>query len=278
MASPNILRGGIGGTTGAVFTTVSPLQYSGEVWYVSSTNGSDAASPRGRERIRPLATLAQALTNAGNNDTIVCLSAHQETLTAITTIAETGLRILGEGTGSNRPSFTRNVNDELFDITGAGVVLDNLQFPASSTATALSKVRVGAAACVIRNCLFQASTADDGAQIELITGGDRCTIEGTTVISTASAPSDQPASAILVTNAVSDLNVGGPLTEQAVVLDGGSSGWANPFAFVGTGAITRLTAQNLDLLNDSDITLATGSTYIIHVRNTSGSARLVLAA
>jgi hypothetical protein len=278
VASPNIWPTGIGGTAGATLATVSPLYASGEVWYVSSTSGSDAASPRGKERIRPLATLAQALTNAGNNDIIVCLENHSETLGTVTTIAETGLTILGEGTGSSRPRFTRNMNDELFDITGAGVKLVNLYFPESTLGGALGKVRVGAASCVIRNCYFEAGSLDGAGQVELITGGDRCTIVGTTIVSVETSPSSQPSSAIVVTNAVSDLSIGGEVTTDAVVIDGGSSGWSNPYAFVGTGAVTRLNAYNVDLLGDSDVTLATGTVGFFHVRNKSGSARIVWAA
>lgn len=273
MASPNIYTGGYGGSTGAVLTSSSSAIYqSGNVWYVDSVTGSDAASPRGRDRARPLATIAQAITNASANDTIVLFSGHTQTMSAITTIALAGLKILGEGSGSSRPQFIRNMNDELFDITAAGVRVENIYFPGSTTTSALSKLRTAAANTKIINCYFEADADDTGAQIELVTGGDSCEIRDTTVISTATAVSAQPASAILVTNAVSDL------TLDTVVLNGGSTSWSNPFAFVGTGAVTRLFAENLDLLNDSDVTLATGTTGYVHVRNKSGSARIVWAA
>lgn len=278
MASPNILTGGIGGLAGAELATVSPLQYSGEVWYVHSPTGSDAASPRGRERIRPLATLAQAITNAGNNDIIVLMSGHQESLASITTIAETGLRLIGEGSGSARPRLTSNmvVADEMLDVTGAGVIIDNIYFPATTGALgSLPRIRLGAAGCVVRNCYFECGTFESAASsvaIELITGANNCRIEDTVIASTSTLVTSQPTAAILVTNAVTDL------TLRNLTLDGGASGWSNPFAFVGTGAVTRLLATNLDLLNDSDLTLATGSSYQIHVRNKSGSARLVLTA
>jgi hypothetical protein len=273
VASPNIYSGGYGGSTGAVMTSAStPIAQSGNTWYVDSVSGSDAASPRGRDRARPLATLAQALTNASANDSIVFFSGHTQTLTAITTLSLAGLKLFGEGSGSTRPQFIRNMNDELFDITAAGVRLENLYFPGSTTTSALSKVRTAGANTKIINCYLEADDNDTGAQIELVTGGDSCEIRDTTIISTATAVSAQPASAILVTNAVSDL------TLDTVVLNGGSTSWSNPFAFVGTGAVTRLYAENLDLLNDSDVTLATGTTGFVMVRNKSGSARIVWAA
>src|SRR5687767_7336230 len=153
MASPNIYSGGYGGSTGAVLTTsAAPIYQSGNTWYVDSVTGSDAASPRGRDRARPLATLAQALTNAAAGDVIVFFSGHTQTLTAITTLSLAGLKLLGEGSGSSRPQFIRDANDELFDITAAGVRLENLYFPGSTTTSALSKVRTAGANTKIVNC------------------------------------------------------------------------------------------------------------------------------
>ena len=271
MASPNIYTGGYGGANGAVLASAAPIYQSGNTWYVDSFIGADAASPAGRDRARPLASLAQALTNASANDTIVFLQGHQQTLTAITTLSIAGLKLLGEGTGTNRPSFTRNVNDELFDITAAGVRIENIWFPVSSTSTALGKVRTAGANTKIINCYFESGANDTGPAIELITGGDSCEIRDTYVVSTSTTT--PPGPAITVTNAVSDL------TLDTVVIDAGSVGMgAALFAVVGTGAITRLFAENLDLLNDADVTLATGTTGIVHVRNKSGSARIVWAA
>lgn len=279
MASPNIWRSGFGGTTGATLATISPVYASGDVWYVSSASGSDAVSPRGKERIRPLATLAQAYTNATNNDTIVMLSGHEETLTAVQNVSKTGLSIIGEGSGSTRPRITRNANAVVLNISGAGCLVDNIYFPTSvTTASASTRIALSAAGITIRNCYFQSGTLDDGSCVDLATSADYCTVEGCTFISTASSPSDQPGSCITVTNAVSGIHIGGPLDEQAVVFDGGDSGWANPYALNGTGAVTRLDIMNLDLLNDSDILLATGTVGRIHIRNTSGSGRLVWTA
>jgi len=250
---------------------------SGNIWYVSSTatGAGDAAAPRGKERIRPLATLAQAITNAAANDIIVCLASHAETLTATQAISTAGLTIIGEGSGSSRPNFTRNIagNGQLFDITGAKVVLNNLYFPATvTTASTGAMVRTAGAGTEIINCYFNASTLDDGASVETITGASSVRIINTTFISTATLPSDQPGSAITITNALTDLEM------DTVTISGGTSGWANPYAFVGTGAVTRLRGSQVHLLLDSDVILATGTTGYINLGNTSGSARVVWTA
>lgn len=278
MASPNIFTGGLGGVSGATLAIVSPLYTSGEVWYLHGPSGTDAASPAGKERNKPLATLAQALTNAGNNDTIVCLSGHTETLTATATIAETGLSIVGEGTGSSRPKFTRNVNGVLFDVTGAAVTIDNIYFPGGAASTTSGKVSVASVGSVVRNCYFEASVLDDGGQLEFTAGAGQCRVRGCTFISTAATVADQPSSALRVVSAMSDLWIGGPETAQAVVVDGGSSGWSATAALNVTAAVTRLRIQNVDLLNDSDINIVTATTGFVHVRNKTGSARVVWAA
>lgn len=272
MASPQIYATGGGGTTGDELATVKPLAMSGFTWYVSSATGTDAASPAGRERIKPLATLSQAYTNASAGDIIYFLSGHQEVLTAVQTISKAGLLLVGEGTGTNRPRFTLNASDLLFDITAAGVMLANLYFPASTVAPTPSRVRIAVGATVIRGCYFECGTLDTVTALQYVTGAGTALVADTTFASTSSDVASQPAAAITVTNAMSDL------TLDTVTLDGGTSGWSNPYAFVGSAAITRLRATNLDLLRDSDVTVATGSVYVVNTRYTSGSARLVLTA
>lgn len=277
MASPNIWQTGIGGTSGTTLATSAPFFASGDIWYVSSTatGAADAVSPAGKDRIKPLLTLAQAVTNAANNDTIVLLANHTETLTSTQTISKTGLTIIGESLTTTRPKFTRNIaaNGILFDITGAGVTLQNLYFPATATtASTGSKVRTAAVNTKILDCYFEASTLDTGAQFETITGASQVTVRNTTFISTATSPASQPESAIKITNAITDLSV------DTVTISGGTSGWSNPYGFNGAGAITRLQALQLSLLLDTDVTLVTGTTGYIQLGSTSGSARVVWAA
>ena len=272
MASPNIYPNGIGGSTGATLATVSPLLQSGDTWYVHASSGSDAASPRGKERIRPLATLAQAYTNAAAGDIIVCLSGHTETLTASQTLGKAGLTVVGEGSGSSRPRFTRNADIVMFNITADGVTLNNLWFPVSGTTSTNARVKTASVNTKLIGCYFEHGTADDGPGFETVTGASQCLVKDTTFISTASSASDQPDSAIKVTNAITDLEL------DTVIFSGGSSGWANPYAFNGAGAITRLRALNVDLLLDSDVTLVTGTSGYWHTRNKTGSARVVWTA
>lgn len=244
---------------------------SGNVWYVHSGTGSDAASPRGKERIRPLATLAQAVTNAAASDIIVCLSGHTQTLTGTQTIGA-GVTIIGEGTGASRPHFIRNVDAVMFDITVASVWLDNLYLDDSDLASTNAKVKTAGDTTVINNCYIECGTNDTGPALEVVTGASNLSVRSTTFISTSTSVSSQPASAITVTNAL----IGCEL--DTVVFSGGSSGWSNPYAFNGAAAVTKMRATNIDLLLDSDVTFATGSTGFFTVRNKTGSARIVWTA
>jgi hypothetical protein len=274
VASPNFYSSGIGGSTGDDLATVSPLHCSGSVWYVGSatTGAADAASPRGKERIRPLATLAQAVTNAAANDIIVLLASHTETLTGVQTLNLAGLTIISEGSGSTRARFTRNADAVLFNITADNVTLGNIYFVASSTTSTNARVKTANANTRLIDCYFESDESDTGPAFETVTGAGSCHIVDTTFASTATAPDSQPESAIKFTNAISDVFL------SNVVVNGASSGWSNPYAINGAGAITRLRGLNVDLKGDSDVTFATGTTGYLHVRTSTGSTRVVWAA
>ncbi len=274
MASPNIYAGGIGGSTGATLATAPRLYASGDVWYVGSatTGAADAASPRGKERIRPLATISQAYTNAAAGDIICLLADHAETLTVSQALAKTGLTVIGEGTGTSRPKFTCNAAISLFTASAAGVWIDNVYFVASTTIAPTNRVAVSAAGVHLTNCYFECGILDTTPSVEFTTGAGQALIGDSQFVSTASSPAAQPASAIKVTNAMSDL------TLDTVTIDGGTTGWSNPYAFHGAAAITRLKAVGCMFLNDSDLILATGSSGFIAERDPTGSVRVVWTA
>lgn len=272
MASPNIYPNGIGGSTGASLATAAPFYGSGDVWYVSSVTGVDASGTAGKDRVKPLATLAQAYTNAAAGDTIVCLENHAETLTSAQTLGKAGLVLLGEGAGSSRPRFTRNADINMFDVTAAGVVCWNIYFPASTTTSTKSRFRTAAVMTELRSCYFECGASDTGPAAESVTGASQFFIRDTSFVSTATAVASQPHSALKVTNALTDLEL------DTVTFDGGSTGWSNQFALNGAAAVTRLRGLSVDLLHDSDISLVTGTTGFLTVRYKSGSARTVWAA
>lgn len=269
MASPYVFQSG-GGSLGARLATRKPVYMSGVTWYVSSSNGSDAGGTRGQQRLRPLATLAQAYTNASAGDTIICLAGHAETLTAAQTLGKAGLHLYGEGSGSSVPQFTCNGAIAMFDVTADGVWIENLKFPQSGTAPT-ARVRIASLGTQVVGCTFESGANDTAPALKYVTGAGKARVVNTTFTSTATSLSSQPSIGLEVANAMSDLEL------DTVVFSGGSYGWSD-FAFKGTAAITRLVGIDVDLLLDADLYVATGSVYRFHNRNASSSARLDFTA
>lgn len=271
MASPYVHTNGFGGTAGATLATLSPVYTSGVVWYVHSGTGTDAVSPRGKERLRPLASIAQAHTNASNNDVIVFLSGHSETITGTTTLSKTGVHYLGEGSGTSRPTFIRNVDANGYVFSGAGCLIENLLFD-NDGALALTtgdRVVVSGASCSVVGCYFKVSSTALITSAALVVSAANTTISGGTQFVNAGS-----------TNTLGGLSVGNvaDLTLDDVLFDGGSSGWGSGVVAAVLGTITRLKAKNVDLLNGSDMTIATSSFGALHVRLKTGASQVVWAA
>lgn len=158
----------------------------GNVYYVCSaaTGASDSAGYGGSPDA-PVATIdyAVGLCTADNNDTIVVLPGHTETVTGAAGVAVdvAGVTILGVGVGQKRPKvlFTTAVGAS-FDVSAAGVRVENLYFECGiDDQTAM--VNVTAADVTFSRCEFNISPSSsyDG-EIGLLASaaGDRLTVEG----------------------------------------------------------------------------------------------------
>lgn len=263
MASPYIYKN-TGGSLGARLTTRRPVYSSGQRWYVSSGIGSDAYN--GRERHKPLATLAAAHTAAAAGDSIVCLAGHVEALAVAQTFNKARIKLYGEGEGSSLPRFTANGAIAMFDITAAGVQIESIYFPAS-TAAPTARVRTASTFTRVTNCIFECGPSDTAAALRLITGCGQFRGYGCQFTSTATVVTSQPNCGFEVVNAVTGVEL------DTFIFDGGTKGWSD-YALKGTAAITDFYFLDIDLLNDSDIFFATGTTGDLHIRNESGSARV----
>lgn len=263
MASPNIYQNGGGGTTGDNVSTRKPvyLLNGGHIWYVG-TGGTDAISPRGREREKPLLTTAQAVANATAGDVIIYLENFTETITVSVAINK-NLTIVSEGTGSTRARLTCGAAIAMFAVSGTGCSLNNLYFPASITAAPTDRVEITGQGTVMDNCYFECGTLDTGRTVRYSAGVvGYCQMTSTTFIATAS----QPAIAVEVATAVSGMFF------EDVTLDGGSYGFSD-FAFKATSAISGVYADNISQLNNADISIAAGSSGVWIPGTCTGSAR-----
>lgn len=236
-----VFENGISSTTsGSDSFIYSDIIINGDVHWVDSVSGND--SNDGKEET-PLATLGQAITNAtaNNGDVIVIKAGHSESLSSSLGVSKAGLKIYGLGSGTTRPTFTITGNVDGMDVTGARCEINNLYFPASTSANT-SRINVGAAGVKIKSCGFLCG-ASDLETITLPDAADDCEINSCTFQVTA----DGPDSAIEIESAT--------LLGLKVIscsFDANSLAWDNA-AIYSTVAHTEFVYDSVTLTNGADI-------------------------
>lgn len=263
-----IYQNGLGDTLGDSLATARPLYSTGNVWYVLN-GGTNGASPAGQNREKPLATLAQAITNAADGDIIELLTGHTETLVGTLAITKK-LTIVGGGLSGGLPTVKIGFNiggaTTGLDVSGANVELRNIWFQASLQASTGYRVRSSAALFKMRGCYVECDRFDNQAAVFLF--GDQARLENTTFISTAASVTAQPYLALL-TDVIADLELDG------VTFSAGTVGFANYRAWDGSAAaITRLKARNVSLLLGADVKLNAGTTGYLATGTVTGGSRI----
>lgn len=194
----------------AFVTAAAPY---GQVFYVGNSSvvqGSIAGSNNnsGLTKEDPWSTLAYAVTQvtAGRGDTVNVLPGHAETITGAAGIAisKSGMRVIGQGQGALRPTFTfTTAAAASFDITGANCTVENCYF-VCNIASQTAMVNVTGTGCTIRNCEWLHGTGSNHALIGLLaTGADKLLFEGNRMFGlttgTAGAVMVAGASAVTIT-------------------------------------------------------------------------------
>lgn len=158
----------------------------GSVIWVDSVAGNNSYA--GTEA-QPLATLAQAITNAtaNNGDLILIKSGHSETLTSAITVSKAGMKIFGLGDGSDAPHFTCNAAIDCITVTANNVELNNLYFPVGTTAINTARINVDAANVKIKSCTFMCGLYD-ASSITLTANALYAEIESCTFTVSADGP------------------------------------------------------------------------------------------
>jgi hypothetical protein len=262
---------GVGGDPpGDFLDTCLPLYTSGNVWYVSSLTGTDAISPAGLNREKPLATLSQALSNALAGDIVVFLPGHTQTITGVHNISKR-LTLLGEGVANGKPSvsFKPNFNGTMFNPTADGVEFRNLYFPESVQANASSKIgpNNNVAEMLVRGCYFEQGPNDLGPGLSIT--GARCRVESSTFISTATLTTAQPYVAIQGGGTVASF------TMIDTVVSAGTVGFSLYSAIDFTLAtVTNLNIESLSLLLGADMALPVGATGRVNIQTATGGSRV----
>lgn len=263
---PNGLGESLGGDA---LATQKPIVTSGNVWWVNSATGVDAASPAGQDREKPLASLGQANTNAVDGDIIVLESGHTETLVAVLTLK--GVTVVGIGTTSGKPAAQLKINSAgacCVQFASTAGELRNIYFPASvqSNTNTNGKVRFTTTNCVAYGLYIECSALDQLPALSI--DSNSCRIENCTIVSTATTVATRPLRGLYTTGAVSDLTLVGN------VFDDGSVGFANPSCDLSTGTITRLRGHSNSLLRGAGVSIASASTGYFIASTQTGGARV----
>lgn len=123
--------------SGGVFTIANMAEHPGNVWFVDSALGSDAAG-FGYNPDSPFATLAYAFSSdvLASGDVVYVMPGHAEAVAAARGIIMdiAGVRVIGLGWGGNRPTFTGTTGATVtIEIAAANIWLENLLFVAGFT-------------------------------------------------------------------------------------------------------------------------------------------------
>jgi len=244
----------------------------GNVWYVSSLIGTDAASPAGQNREKPLATIAQAITNSADDDIIVFLAGHTQTLVA-PAVLNKRLTLIGEGTTSGKPAVSfliNNPNSTVIVMSSVGCEIRNIYFPPSVQANTVDRVAITGTDCVVRGCYFECGATDNAAALAV--AASRARVDTSTFISIATATGAQPKMAITVPATVTAVG----FTMESVVVSAGTVGFSNYAAIDMTPAVsvTQVKWQGLSLLLGADVAMGPGATGRVNVQLATGGSRV----
>lgn len=230
---------GITPTGNSIIT--SDIFITGRTHWVDSQTGDNGNA--GTEEA-PLATLAQAITNAtaSNGSVIIVKAGHTETLTSSLSFSKAGLLFFGLGSGTSKPTFTVNGNVDMFSLAAAYNRIYNFRF-AAGTAAHTSRIDVAASRCSIIDCDFVCG-ANDLESITLTASANSTLISGCTFTVTADGP--DAAIEIEATGAAG-------VEINNCTFDGGSYGF-DAGAINSTVAHTSYRYINCTLTNYADIT------------------------
>lgn len=264
MASPIIWSAGLAGT-GVDTATVSPDYFGTNVIWVNSANSAASDANAGTEPELPLATLAQAITNASAGACIAVSATHTQTISVTLTVNKAGLRFVGFGTGTARPTLTPSSGAiAVFTVSAANVVIDNFYLKAAAaTSGAASRVVSTASGTQVLNCQVDCGAFDQEGVL-LNASADNARIEGCTFTATAS----RPTRAIGLGAAVSNFQL------MSTIIDGATFGWAGNAVTVNSAI--NMVAKNVTLQGNSDLNGTTVASYQMYGIVAVGASRVTI--
>ncbi len=88
---------------------------------------------------------------ADSEDIVFVMPGHTETITSEINISTNGVRIIGIGNGSLRPTITLNGTIDGFDVTANDITIENIGFKVITTDLATSFINVVGTGCTLKN-------------------------------------------------------------------------------------------------------------------------------
>jgi len=150
----------------------------GNVYFVSSVIGSSAYDG---SRDKPYRTVQDALNKSTNNDCIILMPGHTESLTTTGNTVSSGaltvdsshvnVTVWGLGNYDYQPTFTLSSASAKVQIAGANTRLHNIKLISGTTATA-NGILVEAKGAMITNCRFEEVVASTYCFHDCITTSD----------------------------------------------------------------------------------------------------------
>jgi len=159
---------------GGVFTVDDIVEHPGDIFFVQSGHSaaSDAAG-YGNTPDKPFATLDYAVgkCTANQGDTIYVMPGHNEGITTAAQIAldMAGIRVIGLGWGSLKPTFDFDADAASFAVGASNIICENLRFRVSANAVTVGvDILAGFDYTQLLRCEFgYAETATDEFAIAL---------------------------------------------------------------------------------------------------------------
>jgi hypothetical protein len=146
---------------GGMFAVVNESITTGNIFFVDSGSGSDAAG-YGQNPDAPFASIDYAVgqCTADQGDIIYVLPGHTETLTGTDiTVDVAGVSIIGRGTGSLKPWIKHNHADAEVSIAADNVTWQGIRHSADVTDVKVAiEIEDGIDYCTVRDCTFDVVT------------------------------------------------------------------------------------------------------------------------
>jgi hypothetical protein len=168
---------------GGIFTVTDNRFTTGNIFYVNSATGTDAAG-YGQNPDAPFKTINFASTQctADNGDFIYVMPGHAETSGAAggITLGVNGVTVVGLGNGRKRPVLAfSTANTATIAITGNNVTLQNLVVDCTGFAAIAAPVSVTGTDCTVSGCEFVVNNATNKAVCAILTtaAANRLTVQ-----------------------------------------------------------------------------------------------------